>query len=389
MAVIRCPQCGRTADGVECLACGYVWGASPAAAGGAAPGAVDMGDLGNPATNLAEAAIAGHSDPFGTPAAAPAPAPARAPAPAPAAPAPRAAPAQPHRPPSPTAVPTPPTNPAYLPASSASPGPTADNGALDEPSHEDFAPPPSTTVAGRVLDALPFSPDSPPERFLRTPWAFLAAGVSSFLLVVLCGAAVILATDDPEIRRIDSGQYDDVIREILQRPSGSRTSRESLLLGHAFALKGQTDVALRHYADAGKKGGADERALEYVLLAMNHPFAKQPIAALVDWKSDLVTERLRALTEHKDRIMRHNALKVLEERGEADNDVVERVAILDVSTAPMCEDRRAGLYTLDAIGSSGEAVDAIDKMQHDFSPKQNICMRPLEIERVRKKVDAK
>ena len=247
----------------------------------------------------------------------------------------------------------------------------------------------STSWAGRILAALPFPPESPPERFLRTPWSFVAAVTGSFSFMVFCGALMLFVTDDPEIRRIDSGRGDEVIKQVLQGGSASRTPRDSLLLGHAFARKGQTAAALRHYADAGHGGGADERALDYVLLALDHPFAGAPMDALRSWTGGDVKDRLIELCEAKSWLLRHNALSVLEKRDEANNEVIEMVAILDVSTADMCDDRRDGLHRLETVGAGSDALDAISAMEDNFSLTQNHCMLPTEIERVFKAVESR
>jgi hypothetical protein len=437
LAVIRCPQCGRAADGIDCLACGYTW---PSAA--SRPPSVDFG---NPATDLSalqnpapipgghEAPVAGHSNPFGVsvpsqgapdpvsgvarlpaggvpprpadvtldgsvPAAhrpsttQPTPAPSF---PAPGAPAPVAARA-PHRPPSPPGVPTPPQSPA-VPASSAAAASGLPEGvdqaarelaaALDGNTDDVVRPRTGSSLSGRVLALLPFPQDSGAERFLRTRWAIVAAALTPFLLVLAVGAPVMFSGGDPFMSRIDGGQASAVIEELLARSSAARTPRESLLLGHAYARTGETAVALRHYADAGRRSGGDKRALDYIFLALDHAHADRAARTLSEWRGNDVVERLQDACSSPSWHLRHNAKKVLKARNQATNEVLERVAILDITSAELCDDRRAALLVLETIGAGGDAIDAIEAMWDEkFTLSQNHCMRQLEYERVLKKV---
>jgi hypothetical protein len=123
------------------------------------------------------------------------------------------------------------------------------------------------------------------------------------------------------------------------------------------------------------------------MLALDHAYADRPARALTDWRGNDVEERLKEQAGSPSWHLRHNALSVLRARRQASNDVVERVAILDVINAELCDDRRAALLVLETIGEGGDAIDAIEAMWDEkFTLSQNHCISPVAVERVLKKV---
>ena len=51
MPMVRCPQCGRVADGVNCFACGYEWPKGAPAAAAPPPAAPARAPTQPPTTN--------------------------------------------------------------------------------------------------------------------------------------------------------------------------------------------------------------------------------------------------------------------------------------------------------------------------------------------------
>jgi hypothetical protein len=81
----------------------------------------------------------------------------------------------------------------------------------------------------------------------------------------------------------------------------------------------------------------------------------------VSFTDPRVTDELLALSASPDWARRHNAVFVLDERGEADAVDREAVAILDVLTGPTCKDRRQGLLDLRKVGRTEKAREAFTK----------------------------
>lgn len=243
--------------------------------------------------------------------------------------------------------------------------------------------PASGGLASRIVAAVP--PGSPVERFLRSPLAFVAAGGASFVLVLGFGSLLLFGGADPELARIDSGKAGAVIEEIHALPAAARTPRQHLLLGHAYARNGATQQALDAYREAAKQGGADRRALDYTLAALDHPFAQHPVEVLVTWRSEDVRERLVELTAAEGWHLRHNALKTLQERGEATPALSEKVAIVDVRHGPDCDRRREGLTRLEALGKGKAALEAIQSLRDNY--KENFCIPLTELDRAQLSVE--
>lgn len=367
MSVLRCPQCGRTADGVECFACGHAW-PRPQPVEVARPPSPAPARVPTPAAAPAakgpplEGPVPSHSNPFGVPLQQ-----ARAAAPVEPVPAPaRPAAARPRPVPSPPAIPA------------AGSWGNVDEHVVTAPLERQPA-----SVAAWVVRTVPTG--SLFERLLRSPLGFVLSGGLSFLVVVGFGSLFLLGSDDPVLRRIDSGKAGSVIEELLAVPVVERTPRQYLLLGHAYARNGATPQALDAYREAAKRGGADRRALDYTLLALDHPLAKQPIEVLKEWQSEDVSKRLVQLTDDEGWHLRHNALKVLQARKETTAAIVERVAILDVAFGPDCDRRREGLHRLESLGEGDDAKDAIESLRDNY--KENFCIPLTELDRAQLAVD--
>lgn len=242
---------------------------------------------------------------------------------------------------------------------------------------------PARSFSSWVVATVP--PGGAFERFLRSPFAFLLAGGLSFVVVLGFGSLLLLGGDDPVLRGIDSGKAGSVIEDILAVPVTQRTPRQYLLLGHAYARSGATPQALEAYREAAKRGGADQRALDYTLAALDHPLAKLPLDVLADWRSEDVKRRLVELTEAEAWHLRHNALKVLQEREETTGAIAERVAINDVLHGPDCDRRRAGLHRLESLGKGAEALEAIQSLRDNY--KENFCIPLTELDRAQISVE--
>jgi hypothetical protein len=428
------------ADGIECYACGHKWaagGGAAAPAPGAAPADVTLdGGLGGydplgaaadgprPVTGLytGPQPVGGAPQPPqpgyppqqpGYPPQQPGYPPQQGYAPQPGYPPPQAQPPQPGYPPpqaaprqpaaqprrptppqrpsppqpaAPRSVPTPATGTA-APAGGGAKGLPGPPGAADIP-EETTAPRrvPREPLARKVLEALPIPPDSPAERFLRSPFVLPVVGLSSYLFVVILGALIMSGSGDPTLRRIDSQQAGSVMREILQKPSGERTARDFLMLGHAYARQAETARALDAYAAAARKGGADERALDYVVKALEHPLGDAAVGVLKDWQGNDVGARLEDMLGSDDYHARHHALEALKTRGQGGALQQQQVAIVDVKKGTDCAQRKEGLMRLEQVGSGGGAVDAIESLREKFS--ENTCLL-ADIERVRNAVDGR
>ncbi|MFZ9889416.1 MAG: hypothetical protein ACO3JL_18125 [Myxococcota bacterium] len=214
-------------------------------------------------------------------------------------------------------------------------------------------------------------------RALATRFGLLLAAGVPFVLV--CAVTVVLfgGERDPMLRRIDGGKAGSVVKELLMVPMAERTPRQYLLLGHAYARVGATTQAIDAYRVAGERGGADDRALSYVLAALDHPFAQQPMEALGPWKSSLLPDRLVRLTQEESWHLRHNALKVLEARQEASLDILTASAIVDVQKGPDCDRRRQGLSQLRKFGRGEEALDAVRSLRERYE--ENFCIPVPEL----------
>lgn len=212
---------------------------------------------------------------------------------------------------------------------------------------------------------------------LASRWGLPLAALVPFLLVGGLTMSVLGAGQDPMLRRIDGGKAGSVIEELLAVPLSVRAPRQYLWLGHAYARNGATAQAIDAYREAGKRGAADERALAYVLAALDHPFAQQPMEALGEWKSSLLPERLEPLTRAESWHLRHNALKVLEARREISPELLEESAVVDVWKGPDCDRRREGLGRLRKWGRSEDALDAVRSLRERYE--ENYCIPVAEL----------
>lgn len=212
---------------------------------------------------------------------------------------------------------------------------------------------------------------------LASRWGLPLAALAPFLVVGGLTLSLLGAEQDPMLRRIDGGKAGSVIEELLAVPMSARTPRQYLLLGHAYARNGATAQAIDAYQEAGDQGAADERALTYVLAALDHPFAQQPMEALEEWKSSLLPERLERLTRAESWHLRHNALKVLEARREASPEILAESAIVDVWKGPDCDRRRQGLGRLRQWGRGDDALDAVRGLRERYE--ENYCIPVAEL----------
>jgi hypothetical protein len=216
----------------------------------------------------------------------------------------------------------------------------------------------------RLVDLIP--PGSPVESQLRSPLAFVLAAGVPFVLVLSLGSLLLLGSRDPILHSIDRGGAGSVIESILKKAVTGRTGQDYLMLGHAYARSGQTPQAIIAYTEAGKRGAGDERALDYLVAALDHPRAQAAVGALVVAPSEQTKGKLVQAAVSEAWHLRANALEALVQRREATPALRERAALLDVRLGARCEERRGGLLQLKEHGSTKEALAAIESLREGY-----------------------
>jgi hypothetical protein len=183
------------------------------------------------------------------------------------------------------------------------------------------------------------------------------------LSILILGLVVSFSGRDDVVDDIDSGV--DGARAALQKLESvrDRTPREDLMIGHARAILGQPVEALEAYKTAARRSATDDRALDYVLLALDNPFesAELPREVLSLWPGDDIEDRLDDMTEARTWHQRHNALDAIGKRGKATDELRLRVAFIDLEDESItsCADVNQALDVLRDYGKGDKALDAI------------------------------
>jgi serine/threonine protein kinase len=212
------------------------------------------------------------------------------------------------------------------------------------------------------------------------PWFLPVVGVglvlASVLFVALIFAAVSGggASDDATIARIDAGEANAVLAEIDEIAEHERTGLHHLMRGHALARLLRSEEAITAYRAAQRLGAGDSRSIDVAVGMLDQPEPTAASAFLIDLDSAAVTDKLLAQIRDRSWARRHNALYVLEERGEADSIDFEALAVQDLLEGPTCKHRRLGLLDLRKVGRTEAARDAFTKALA-LKDSDNACMR--------------
>ena len=115
-------------------------------------------------------------------------------------------------------------------------------------------------------------------------------------------------------------------------------------IAHAYRLLQEEKLALASYTRALKGGIVDEDARNYAIDALGDGASDEAVAFLILWPNPLARQ-LSALLG-KSWWPRHNALRILEKRGEADDQMRRQVGLKDLLEGETCGRRRFGLLIL-------------------------------------------
>lgn len=214
----------------------------------------------------------------------------------------------------------------------------------------------------------------------KTPWLLPAAIAGLFVTSMLAVLLIVALAGGEEgadaslVARIDAGEAAAVLSELDAVPAQKRSARDELARGHALAKMDRTSDALVAYQTAQALGLTDRRAMNVALGRLGEPQPTPAINYLVALNDERVTGELLALSQSPSWQRRHNAVYVLDERGEKGTLDAEGVAILDVLTGPTCKDRRQGLLDLRRVGRTEKAREAFTKALA-LKDTDNACMK--------------
>lgn len=213
-------------------------------------------------------------------------------------------------------------------------------------------------------------PETAPVRAFRRARASFAelsrshAGkfASSVALVVALAAAAlaVFAVERDPLERIKRGDADAVRQEIEAIEVSARSPDDAVALGFALMALERPEDAFAAWADAAKRGKRHPEVRAAALARLAHPKAGAALDVLAAWSDDVVPE----IVDHANAsewTARHNALLVLERRG--DEALVDReaLAIQDVDDADSCARRKASSELLRAHGKSESSLAALKR----------------------------
>jgi serine/threonine-protein kinase len=193
--------------------------------------------------------------------------------------------------------------------------------------------------------------------------AAVAAAVVAFVVVL-----AMLFSGGPKAR-IRRGEAAAVLAEFEAKPAKDRSASDLVVLGLANAAVERRASAMALMRSAVAAGSDDDDIVEAAIVALDDRSAKDAIAILAEWKSDISAELRDQLSGGW--WPRHNALQVLDKRGVATDADRQRVALLDVD-ADDCASRRFGLVVLKRSGVGEEAMAAVRALGQNGLA--NICM---------------
>lgn len=127
-------------------------------------------------------------------------------------------------------------------------------------------------------------------------------------------------------------------------PATARTPAKDLQIGHAHRVLQQEDLALLAYGRALQGGILDEDAFNYAIAALEGDESEEAVSFLAAWPHPL-KKPLSTLLQSS-WWPRHNALRILEQREEADDQMRRQVGLKDLVEGETCGRRRFGLLIL-------------------------------------------
>lgn len=152
---------------------------------------------------------------------------------------------------------------------------------------------------------------------------------------------------------------------------GERSPRQELKIGDAHRVLDEPELALLAYGRALRGGLTNDDALEFALGGLDNDASEAAVDYLVLWPHPL-RERL---ANHLQMSWwpRHNALRILEQREEADDDMRRKVGLKDLIDGETCGRRRFGLLIL---RRTSDRLSLLEPVRYAYQKMpENQCMQ--------------
>ena len=222
------------------------------------------------------------------------------------------------------------------------------------------------------------------------PAALLAGALGSVIaLLALLLALVSGGGRGPSyaqaLAAIARGHADEVAEELSALSPVERSAEQELALGHALAVHGDDDAALATYHEAVPAGVTDPWLQGWLLSRLDASQPDEELDLLVLWPEDDIEDALAPLSLSVSPLVRQNAVGVLAERSALARVDLEAMALLDLSDARACGQRRQALYLLRFAGKSPASLSAVGAVGRKFPQ----CFTPDELSRAYRAVQAR
>lgn len=176
---------------------------------------------------------------------------------------------------------------------------------------------------------------------------------------------------------LEDQTHDDKMRAELELAKGlaiapaERSPAQEKQIGDAHRALGETELALRAYERALHGGLRDDDILKFSIGALDHDASEDAVSYLVQWPHPLKTPLQDVLRSSW--WPRHNALRVLEQRQEADDDMRRTVGIQDLLEGETCGRRRFGWLILQRTSEPSRLLEPARRAYQKMPDNQ--CMQ--------------